>query len=543
MLPPEPARRVDPWESQRLRRDSYDLRTYSSDGPRAGYYGATSRSAGRTAAFYLFAAMALVVGGILIFLLFRVLNDDTVAPVEPTPLPVESVVRIESPIPGARVPVNEDLDIIASIVSGEGIERLDLLVSGIVKDQEFSLSPTGDGTRYAAVLTTRFEASGSYDLTVRAFTTGGQVFTSEPIRVTARPAATSTPDISITGQIVAVASLRTGPGDSCGQAGTLEPPQVVTVTGRTGDDQWLQIETGGGLWVRESAVEITSGSLTQVPVLAITCTAPPPATRPVEAQGTATPTPTPSEDPPPPNAPDFIPSNAVLIEGGDTLRITLANTSTSPFSGPIVVRVEGVPADPAERVVNVSMEPNGEAWVNFTIDPPITEQSSVTVTIDPDDAIAESSEDNNVTEFVLAPPPEGPVLSLVPAITGGVLSVTIQNDGGALSTSDARLVVSVPGETITRTISPLAIPEGEATAIDGIAVPRTGESITVTLFIDGINVATAGVPNPNVVDPEDTPTPEATTEAGDPAEAGDPTEPSEPGEPSEPEEPTEPQEE
>ena len=99
VLPPEPARRtVDPWEAQRLRRDAYDLRAYSSDGPRAGYYGATRRSPARTAAIYLFTIMALVIGGVLIFLLFRVLNDDPVDPVEPTPPPIESDARIESPM-------------------------------------------------------------------------------------------------------------------------------------------------------------------------------------------------------------------------------------------------------------------------------------------------------------------------------------------------------------------------------------------------------------------------------------------------------------
>ena len=229
-----------------------------------------------------------------------------------------------------------------------------------------------------------------------------------------------------------------------------------------------------------------------------------------------------------PNAPDFVPSDAVLIERGATLRITITNTSTNPFSGAIVVRVDGVDASPAEQVVNVAMDPNGTAAVNFTIDPPVTVQASVTVTVDPDEAIAESSEDNNTVEFVLAPPPEGPVLSLVPGITGGALSITIQNDGEALSTNDARLVVSVPGETTTRTISPLAVPDGQSVTIDGIAVPATGESIRVTLFIDGVNIATATVPNPNVVEVT---LPEETPETGE--DAGEPTEPEEPEEPEE----------
>jgi hypothetical protein len=200
------------------------------------------------------------------------------------------------------------------------------------------------------------------------------------------------------------------------------------------------------------------------------------------------------------NAPDFIPTNAVLLDRGATLRITITNTSTNPFSGAVVVGVEEVPADPAEQVVNVAIEPNGTTAINFTLDPPVTEQVSVTVIVDPDDAIVESSEDNNTVEFIVVPPFEGAVLSLSATVADGVLSVTIQNDGDPLSTNDARLVVSVPGQTTTRTISPLSIAEGGSTTVSGIALPQSGEVIRLTLFIDGVNEATTTVPNPNVVD-------------------------------------------
>ncbi len=548
MLPQDPGRRsVDPWESRRLSRGAPDPRSYGRDGPRAGYYDATNRSPGRTAAIYFFSLMALVIGGVLIFLLFRVLSDDgEEVAATPTPIPVMAVSTIESPIPGARHPVNEPLDVIASVISGEGVERIDLLVSGIVSDQEFSPAATGDGTRYAAVLTARFDAVGGYELVVRAITDTGKVVMSDPVRVVAEPAATVTPVTSPTATIVVVTSLRTGPGQDYNQAGTLEPGDVVTVTGKTRDLQWLRIERGGGLWVRFNAIDVSPADLERVPD--IDAPEPPAATptRPPATQGgdsgtdtdEATPTP---EGPPtatptpevPANAPDFIPSNAVLIEGGSILRITLANTSTNPFSGAIVVRVEETPGGPVEQVLTVSMDPNGEAWVNFEIDPPIAEQVNITVTIDPDDAIVEPNEDNNTTTFVVVPPPEGPILSLRATVTNGALTVTIANDGTELTTSDARLVVSVPGETTTRTISPLAIPENESASIAGIAAPRTGEAITITLLIDGISIASVSVPNPNVVDvPTETPIP-------DPDGTQDPSEPSEPSEPQEPEEPEE----
>ena len=536
VTPREPARPVDPWEAQRLRRDRADLRNYGRDGPRAGYYGATNRSPGRTAAIYLFTIVALAVGGVLIFLLFQVLSDngDDPPPLTPTPEPVVAEARIESPTPGERVIVGEDVTVIVRVVSAEEIVRFELVESGIVRDQEFSGRVTGENT-YGAVLTNRFEAAGAYDLVVRAYTaTGGQIV-SDAVRVEAIPPTPETPVAVITADVVALTSLRMGPGEAYNQAGTLEPGQIVTVIGKTLNQQWLQVETGGGLWVRFSAVDISPGDLARVPAVE-----PPPAPRdtptppPDDQQAeTATPTPTPTGDPsPPPNAPDFLPSNAEPIEGGTILRVTLTNASTNPYSGPIVVRLEGVPASPAEQVLTVTMEPNGTAAVNFSLSPPITEQTTVTVTLDPDEAIAETNEDNNVTEFIIVPPPEGPILSLRATVTGGMLSVVIQNDGEALSTNDARLVVSVPGETTTRTISPLAVPGNESATIDGIAAPRTGESIRVTLFIDGINVATASVPNPNVVD-----VPDGQNTEGQPTEGPtiDPDD-SEPQEPVEPEE-------
>lgn len=534
VTPREPVRRsVDPWEAQRLRRDRADLRNYGRDGPRAGYYGATNRSPGRTIAIYFFTLVALAIGGVLIFLLFQVLNDEPDVIVDPPPPPpVDTEASIETPAPGSTVPVGEDTAVIVRVVSGEEIVRFELLVSGIVTDQEFSGRVTGENT-YAAVLSARFEAAGAYDLVVRAYTASGEQIVSEPIRVRATPPPEEAPRVVITAEVVALTSLRICPFEACSQAGTLEPSQVVTVIGKTLNQQWLQVETGGGLWVRFSAVDISPDDLASVPAVE-----PPPAPAdtptppPTQVSDTETPTPTATGTAaPPPNAPDFIPTNAEPIEGGTILRITLTNASTNPFSGPIAVLVEGVPASPAEQVLTVSMEPSGTAALNFPLESPITEQTTVTVTLDPDDAIAEANEDNNVTEFILVPPPEGPILSLRASVTGGMLSVVIQNDGGELTTNDARLVVSVPGETTTRTISPLAIAENDSATIDGIAAPRTGESIRVTLFIDGINVATASVPNPNVADvPPDGQDPDTQPTEGATIEPDEPQEPEEPEE-------------
>ncbi len=500
---PPPARRaVDPWQSRNLRRDRLDIRSYGRDGPRAGYQGATRRSAGRTAAVSLITVASLALGAVLIVLLFRLLdgNGET-QPLNTTPT-VDLSARITSPSPGLRVTVDEELAVSARVTSDENVVRFELLVSSISED-----TVTGgrqiDETTYAAELTARFQAAGAYDLVVRAHTASGQQVESAPVQVIVVQPATPTPTPPVTAAIATDAVMRTGPGEAWPQVGELQGQTVVTLIGRTDDQQWLQIQTGGGLWVRRSAVDVDPRVVAGLSV----ATAPPPPT--------ATPTPTPSEtgdadgepaETPSPtatvgaNAPDFIPTNAVLLDGGATLRVTIANSSTNPFSGAVVLRVEEAPASPGEQVVNVSMEPNGEAAVNFILDPPLTRQSTVRVIVDPDEAIDESNEDNNSVDFIVVPPPEGPELSLTATIAGDVLTVTIENAGGALETSDARLVMSVPGETTTRTISPLAIAEGESATITGIAVSRAGEAIRVTLFIDGVNVAAIDVLNPNVAD-------------------------------------------
>ncbi len=515
-MPPESApRTVDPWESQHLRRSAPDPRSYGRDGPRAGYYGATRRSLGRTAATYFFTLAALVIGGILIFLLFQVLNnngDDPPPP--PTPVEVAPEARIEAPSPGQRLAVDEELTVIVSVVSDEDIVRFELLVTGIIADEVFTSRVTGENT-YAAVLTARFDAAGVYNLVVRASTASGTEIQSDPIQVVVTPPPSETPVPTTIALVVGLTELRTGPSNEYNQAGTLEPGQVVTVTGRTRDQQWLQLENR--LWVRLSALDIDPQDLAGLPEVAPpppptpTPTPPPTPVDSGETNGegepdlptTATPTPTSTA---PLNAPDFLPTNAVLIDRGATLRVTIANTSTNPFSGAIVVRIEEVPDDPDEEVTpieladNVTIEPNDTAALNFTMTPAVTEQITIRVTVDPDDAIAESSEDNNQVDFIVVPPPVGPALSLTASASGGVLTITIENAGDPLSTNDARLVVSVPGETTTRTISPLSIGEGESVEIDGIALPQTGEVIRITLFIDGVNEGTASVPNPNVVD-------------------------------------------
>ena len=464
----------------------------------------------RSPAFYVVLLLALAIAGTLVFLLFQLLGggEDDVEPVAPPPdVPAEA--RIESPGAGDRVTVGQERTVVAGIVSGEALARVELLVGGIVADQRFGPERTGESD-WGVALTASFAAAGEYDLVVRAITIGGEEIASEPVRVVAEAPVEVTPARELRGDVVAVASLRTGPGDTYSQAGTLEPGDTVTVTGRTRDLVWLEVERGGGLWVRRAAVTL-DGSLDLAPVRETGPAPTAPATLTPEPTGTATPSVTATATPASAD-PDFIAVNAVLVEGGALLRVTISNPSTNPFAGSIVVGVsDDVPANPSEQVINVSLPPNGTADIDFTLDPPVTDQASVNVTVDPDNAISESNEDNNATNFVLAAPEAGPRLSMAAGITGGLLTVTIRNDGETLvAPTEALLTVSGAGETVSRTISPLVVAEGGSATFDDLAVPQSGATITIRLVILGVEIASVAMPNPNAVS---TPIPVATPTA------------------------------
>lgn len=74
-IPPRSPPKVAPWDSRQLRRDRVAPHSHGRDGPGAGYYAATNRAVRRTAIVYSFTLATIVIGGLLIFVLFRVLNQ------------------------------------------------------------------------------------------------------------------------------------------------------------------------------------------------------------------------------------------------------------------------------------------------------------------------------------------------------------------------------------------------------------------------------------------------------------------------------------
>ncbi len=497
--------------TQKPEDDPYAAGAYDDYQVGPTYIRPEERPAGREPVFYLFVVLGLALGGVFVFLLFALLGGDSGNEEEPPTLnTVQMEAFIDAPVSNDRIEVGQDRAVIGRVTSSEAIQRFELLVGGILVDQEFSIDVAGENS-YRVELTARFEAVGEYDLVVRAVSVSGTEVQSGVVRIIAFETIDGTEPNELSGRVVAVASLRTGPGGSFSQAGTLEPGDIVTVVGKTRSLEWLLLERGGGLWVRRNAIDLDD-SLDFVPVSDPSPT-PSAVTETPDPSATASPSPSPSPDP---DAPDFISTNAVLVDGGRTLRVTISNVATNPFAGPIVVGVGGVPASPAEQVVDVSLPPNGTASVDFDLDPAITEQSSVNVTVDPDNAIEESNEDNNATNFVLAPPAEGPNLSLVVEVKaeGDSMDVTITNNGDPIATNDAVLEIVVGGTTVTLQIrGGLGLADGQSTTLAALQVPQGTDPILVRLLVDGSVAASMLVANPNATTPTATPTGGTPTEA------------------------------
>ena len=493
--------------------DPYEAGPYDDYQVGSAYYPPEGGGASRQPVFYLFVILALALGGVLVFLLFALLGGDDANPEDPPITAVRMEASIEAPANGDRIEVGEDRTVVVLVTSGEVIQRFDLLVGGIVVDQEFSGEVAGENA-YRAELTARLEAVGEYELIVRAVGISGAEVESAVVRIVAVESIDDTQPNALSGRVVAVASLRTGPGESFSQAGTLQPGDVVSVIGKTRSLEWLLLERGGGLWVRRNAIQLDD-SLDLVLVSDPSPT-PAPVTETPDPSATPSPSPSPSPDP---DSPDFISTNAVLVDGGGTLRVTIGNVATNPYSGAIVVSVEGVPASPGEQVVNVSLQPNGTATVDFNLNPAVTEQSSVNVTVDPDNAIDESNEDNNSTNFVLAPPAAGPNLALNVVVNpqGDRIDVTITNNGSPIASNNAVLGIAVGGTTITLQIEGgLGLANGQSLALNGLILPVGTDPILVSLSVDGSQVTSVEAANPNANTPTATPATETPTE--DPAE-------------------------
>jgi hypothetical protein len=193
--------------------------------------------------------------------------------------------------------------------------------------------------------------------------------------------------------------------------------------------------------------------------------------------------------------PDFAPTNASLIEGGTVLRITISNRTGGAFSGAMVVAVSDVPVESPQLAFQVRIAGNGSTTVDFRLTTPVTQQSRARVRLDPANAIAEVTKDNNEANFVLAPPVEAPRIAMQAVIDGSIIRVTISNSGADVNATGAvvrmRTTVGGVNQTIERPLA-LMLPRGGAASVE-LPKPSGPSTATIDLLINGQPVAEAQV--------------------------------------------------
>lgn len=439
--------------------------------------------------FYVFIGLAALIGGLVIFLLFTLFNSggDDAEPGKPA---TGFNVQIDFPKPNARIEIGKPQEVSVSASSNEPITGFMLLIGGRSVDQVAATSqPVDKGYRASGTLRTQFDARGDYDLVVRVTSSSGAIKDSSPVRVIAIEGVGDKPQ-AIKGKVQTDVNVRTGPGENFELVKTLKAGEDVTIIGKTRDKEWLLIDLDGQQrWVKRSAIQEQDS-------LDLVLTRDPTPRPEPTATNTPVPSPSPSRSPSPsPNAPDFGLKDAILIDGGAKLRVTVTNQSTNNFSGSLVVSVSGVNPGTLTQAFGVNIPANGNATVDFELNPPVTSGGKTAqVKVDPDNAIKELNEDNNSASFGLQPPVEQPQLVVTVTVEGGgaSLRVGISNSGGPLATTNATIKVTLGADSTTKTVA-LAINKGGNQTVSGVLrPPGTGEA-TVEVIVGNQTLASAKV--------------------------------------------------
>lgn len=438
-------------------------------------------SPARQPMFYVFIALAAIVGGIFIFLLYSLVAGDGD---DPQKTAADFKVIIDQPVPNDRIETGKDFTIAVRATATEAIALIELQVNGEPVDQYVPQSPPPTDLIYAASFSWRFGNKGEYKIAVKVTSESGATRLSEIVTVVAYEGVGERP-VSVAGKVLASVSMRNGPGETYEVVGRLNPGQEVKVIGKTRDSEWLLIEEGGQRWVPRTAIELAE-SLALVPIKEPT---PVPATP--TSTSVASPSPSPSPSPTAnPNTPDFAPTNAALTNGGTTLRVTVGNLSSNAFNGSLVVSVAGVGPGTLTQAFGVQIAANGNTIVEFELSPPVTTQKTAQVKVDPDNAIKEANEDNNAASFGLQPPLEQPDIAITGAqVTPAGITVTIKNNGGALSATTVTVRIKI-GNAETAKSQELALAKNQSVTFTDIAKPGTGIA-TIEVVVGGQVMASA----------------------------------------------------
>jgi hypothetical protein len=493
--PQEDAYDEDVYDDEEYDEQAYDVEYVEEDArPAIGagyYYDDWEDEPQRQPIFYVFIGIAVLLGALFVFLLFNLIDSggDDETPIGPSD--PEFNIQIDSPINGERVQVDEDLDVFIRANSNEQIVRIELLADDEIVDIAEFATPPEDGI-YSPTLVVRFPRTGSYELMARAVSESGATKESAKVPLNVVELVDDQP-ATLTGEVITTVNARTGPGEQFPTARTYDAGDVVTLVGRSPEDDWLLMDDD--LWIRRAALRL-SDSPALLPVRRPTPTPAP----------TATPTPEPSETATPgANAPDLSPVNATLSNEGNALQVSIRNLSANVYDGPVVVAVVGLPSGDLQEAFVVSIPAGATRTVPFELPEPNTEGGSVDVTVDVGDNIEESNEDNNTATFILSPPAESPELQVSAQINGDNLVVTVTNVGGQLNSSTVRVSVTLNGTTSTERTIALASNQAELFNVLKPAGPGVAE---IRVFVNDVQVASGSIEIPGAETPEPSPTTE-----------------------------------
>ncbi len=443
-----------------------------------GYY---DDVAARQPIFYVFIGLAVVLGGAFIFLLFTLVNrnDDDANPGGglATQTVVDARIRIDSPLANDRIEINKQREVLVTASATEEIANFELYIDDKLVDRIPGGAPDLEKI-YHARLNATIGQKGEHSIFVRLITISGAKQDSEKVQVVAiEPVGETTP--SIQGRVLTLTTLRAGPIDTANSLGEVREGQQVKVTGRTSDNEWLFVDVAPGGWIKRNAVELLD-ALSIVPIQNATAT-------PATATPQTTVTPGATISPTPANLPDLAPANGQLFDGGSGLRISVSNLATTAYGGALEVSVTGLTTGTLTRVFAVNVPPGGAVTVDFELDPPITQQRTATIRIDPANAVRESNEDNNQVSISLVPPVEAPAIVIAEAKQDGdFVDIRIRNDGGQMNQTTVTVAVQLGGASNTQAQT-LTLAKG-ATANFRVAAPGAGSG-RVVVTINGTPVA------------------------------------------------------
>lgn len=465
----------DEWDEDEYYDDEYDEEY--DDGEYDEYYDDYAPSPVRSPMFYLFIAAAVLVGVAVIILLFAMVGGEN------SPLQSDFRVSLESPRAGERIEIGKPTQVTVRATSNERIEAFELFVDGDSTDR-IDATPPAAGDVYVGVLRLQLERKGEHEIFVRVHGESGATKDTDKVKVQGVEDIGQQP-VQVSGRVLTTVTMRQGPGNDFEAAGTLSAGREVNIIGRTRNSEWLLVDVDGGRWVPSTAIDALD-PVEFVPVREPTATPQPSPTPTVET--TPTPTPTPG------NVPDFVPANAVLIDGGSGLRVTVVNQSTSSYSGSLVVSATGVGAAPPSKAFQVDLPANGSVTVDFDLDPPVTDQRTVNIKVDPENAIKETNEDNNGANFVLSPPVNPPNIVIQSANVGAdTITVVIRNTGGDLKDASVRVQINVTPDTSASRNFTLSLPQGSGPETLSLPRPSGSGSVPLTVLVNDVPVASINI--------------------------------------------------